>query len=109
MRSPETLSEAELVEESVVRGGRLLLALAIALGLCVGGVAFYFGVLLITSTPRHAFERAMDQAVWIWPLMMIIVLPIALYCVERLQARRHAIQTPTRCQSQRAQPFRDEH
>ena len=89
MRSPESLTEAELSEESVVHGRRLFLALAVALGLCAGGFGLCFGFFVITSTPRHAFERAMDQAAWIWPFMAIIVLPIALWGLVHVQTRRH--------------------
>ena len=89
MRSPESLSAAELAEESVVRWSRLLVALAVAIGLCVTGFGCCFAFFLITSAPRRAFERATEQAVWIWPFVMIIILPIALGILDRLRARRH--------------------
>ena len=83
MRSPDSLTEAELAEESVVHGGRLLLAFGIALGLCAAGLSVCFAVFLFTSTLRDAFHRTLDQAPWIIPSTLILFLPTALRFVER--------------------------
>jgi hypothetical protein len=83
MRTPPRPEETISPGESLVRGWRLFEALLVALGLCAAGLSLCWLFLLPGSTPKEAFARAVGHMVWIWPALMILVLPFALWLLEK--------------------------
>jgi hypothetical protein len=87
MKSLDLNQTVEPPAEFIFRGRRFLGALLVAIILCVVGFACCFAALFVFS-PHRVLERTVNQMVWIWPALMLLVLPFALLVIERKQGRK---------------------
>ncbi len=81
-------SNSEPVTESAFRANRFLFALLVALGLCLTGFSVCFTALLAFNPPELALARSVDAMRWVFPVLMILVLPGVLAVVEQQQKKK---------------------
>lgn len=83
----KTLDPHHATEPSIVRGHRVFGALLAAIALSAAGFACCFAALFLLSADR-VLERTVHHMVWVLPLLMMFVLPVVLFFIEKRFTRK---------------------